>query len=107
MIRPGGQRTPLTYDPKGFFIITLDATAGQVVLRHYLPDMTPAHEMRGRSAESITLGAVRAGLVSQLSHAGYLGAELAKAEAAVRLGLRYTQDRPLQIGQRSMNAEQR
>ncbi|MBD2830374.1 hypothetical protein ID875_27190 [Streptomyces globisporus] len=31
----------------------------------------------------------------ELSHAGYLGAELAKAEAAARLGLHYVQDRPL------------
>ena len=41
------------------------------------------------------LGLVREGLVSQLSHAGYLGEELAKAEAALRLELRYAQDRPL------------
>ena len=47
-IRPGGQREPLIYDPKGYFVITLDRTAGQIVLRHYLPDHTPAHEMRGR-----------------------------------------------------------
>ena len=41
------------------------------------------------------LGLLRERLVSQLSHAGYLGAELAKAEAALRLGLRYEQDQPL------------
>lgn len=43
------------------------------------------------------LGLLREGLVSQLSHAGYLGAELAKAEAALRLGssVRYEQDRAL------------
>jgi tetrahydromethanopterin S-methyltransferase subunit A len=97
MIRPGGQREPLIYDPKGYFVITLDRAVGQVVLRHYQPDHTPAHEMRGRSAESMLLGLLREGLVSQLSHAGYLGAELAKAEAALRLGssVRYEQDRVL------------
>ena len=96
-IRPGGQREPLIYDPKGYFVITLDRAAGQIVLRHYLPDHTPAHEMRGRSAESMLLGLLREGLVSQLSHAGYLGAELAKAESALRLGssVRYEQDRVL------------
>jgi len=41
------------------------------------------------------LGLVRENLVSQLSHAGYLGAELAKAEAAILLDLRYEQDQPL------------
>jgi tetrahydromethanopterin S-methyltransferase subunit A len=33
-IRPGGQREPLIYDPKGYFVITLDRTGGQIVLRH-------------------------------------------------------------------------
>jgi tetrahydromethanopterin S-methyltransferase subunit A len=96
-IRPGGRREPLIYDPKGYFVITLDRQAGQIVLRHYQPDHAPAHEMRGRSAESMVLGLLREGLVSQLSHAGYLGTELAKAEAALRLGnaVRYEQDRPL------------
>jgi len=96
-INPGGQREPLIYDPKGYFVITLDRSLGQIILKHYLPDHTPAHEMRGRAAESMLLGLIREGLISQLSHAGYLGAELAKAEAALRLGtrVRYEQDRVL------------
>jgi hypothetical protein len=94
-IRLGGTRAPLTYDPKGFFVITVDRTAREIVVRHYLPDNTPAHEARGRNPESLSLALIREGLISQLSHAAYLGAELAKAEASLRLGARYTQDRPL------------
>ena len=41
------------------------------------------------------LGLLRDGLVTQLSHAGYLGEELAKAQTAIQFGLRYDQDRPL------------
>ena len=41
------------------------------------------------------LGVLRDGLVTQLSHAGYLGEELAKAQTALQFGLRYDQDRPL------------
>jgi len=41
------------------------------------------------------LGLLRDGLVTQLSHAGYLGEELAKAQSALQFGLRYDQDRPL------------
>jgi hypothetical protein len=41
------------------------------------------------------LGLLRDGLVTQLSHAGYLGEELAKAQTALQFGLRYDQDRPL------------
>lgn len=96
-LQPGGQREPLIYDPKGYFVISLNRAAGQIVLRHYLPDHTPAHEMHGRRAETMLLGLLREGLVSQLSHAGYLGGELAKAESALRLGMgvHYKQDRPL------------
>src|SRR5438128_6180248 len=94
-IRPGGQREPLVYDPKGYFVISLDREKEEIVLRHYLPDHTPAHEMRGRGATSMLLGLLREGLVTQLSHAGYLGEELAKAQTALQFGLRYDQDRPL------------
>jgi tetrahydromethanopterin S-methyltransferase subunit A len=94
-IRPGGRRGTPTYDPNGFFIITVDHEAGKIVLQHYLQNNTPAHEMLGRRAESMMRGLVREELISQLSHAGYLGVELAKAETALRLGLDYEQDHPL------------
>src|SRR5438445_12048526 len=94
-IRPGGQREPLLYDPKGYVVITIEPEQKEILLRHYLPDHTPAHEMRGRGATSMLLGLLREGLVTQLSHAGYLGEELAKAQTALQFGLRYDQDRPL------------
>src|SRR6267378_890701 len=94
-IRPGGQREPLIYDPKGYFVITIEPESKEILLRHYLPDHKPAHEMRGRGATSMLLGLLRDGLVTQLSHAGYLGEELAKAQTALQFGLRYDQDRPL------------
>ena len=94
-VRPGGQREPLLYDPKGYFVITIEPEQKEILLRHYLPDHTPAHEMRGRGATSMLLGLLRDGLVTQLSHAGYLGEELAKAQTALQFGLRYDQDRPL------------
>lgn len=94
-IRPGGQREPLIYDPKGYFVISVDRKNEEIVLRHYSTDHKPAHEMRGRGATSMLLGLLRDGLVTQLSHAGYLGEELAKAQTALQFGLRYDQDRPL------------
>jgi tetrahydromethanopterin S-methyltransferase subunit A len=94
-LKPGGQRDPIVYDPNGFFVIALDRDTGEIVVRHYLPDNTPAHEMRGRRAESVLLGLLREELISQMSHAGYLGIELAKAETALRLDLPYEQDQPI------------
>jgi tetrahydromethanopterin S-methyltransferase subunit A len=95
-IRPGGRgRDPLGYDPAGYFVISLDRQEAKIVMEHYRADHAPAHRMRGTGAEAMLAGLLREGLVSQLSHASYLGAELAKAETATRLGLRYEQDKPL------------
>ena len=94
-LAPGGKREALWYDPRGFFVITVDRPAAEMVVKHYTREYAPAHEMRSHSAEAIVLGLLREELVSQLSHAGYLGVELAKAETALRLELPYEQDRPL------------
>ncbi len=64
-------------------------------MRHYHADHTPAYIMRGRTAEPILLGLLREGLISQLSHAGYLGVETTKAEMALKMGKPYEQDKPL------------
>jgi tetrahydromethanopterin S-methyltransferase subunit A len=97
-IRPGGRRRdPLGYDPAGYFVISLDLQQSKIVAEHYRADHTPAHRMRGNGAETILAGLLRDGLITQPSHAGYLGAELAKAETAMRLGLRYEQDKPLRV----------
>ncbi len=96
VLSPGGKREPLSYDPKGYFVITLERANDRIVALHFLPDATPAHSMRGGSGEGMLLALIREGLVTQMSHAGYLGGELAKAESALRLGLQYDQDKPLQ-----------
>jgi tetrahydromethanopterin S-methyltransferase subunit A len=94
-LAPGGRRERIADAGGGFFVISADRRAGQIVVEHYLPDLRPAHQMRGVRAESMLLGLLRAGLIDQPSHAGYLGAELTKAETALRLGLDYEQDKPL------------
>lgn len=92
---PGGKRIPLDYDESGFFVITADADKNQIVVRHYHKDNKPGYIIRGHSAESILIAVLEKDLLSEMSHAGYLGAELAKAETAIRLKLIYEQDQPL------------
>ncbi|MFI6287528.1 hypothetical protein ACIBCM_22750 [Streptomyces sp. NPDC051018] len=96
-LSPGGRRRPLSTAGTGFFVVTVDAARRLVVLRHYAKDLTDYRELTGHSAEALLLGAIGHELIGpgELSHAGYLGAELAKAETALRLGLPYVQDRPL------------
>ena len=51
--------------------------------------------IRGRSARAVRYEIAARGLVSEISHALYLGEELAKAETALILGKEYVQERPL------------
>jgi tetrahydromethanopterin S-methyltransferase subunit A len=94
-LKPGGKRTPLDYDEKGFFVITLDSNKKQIIVKHYFRDNRPGFIIKGHSSEAILLSLIDHNLVSQMSHAGYLGSELAKAEAALKLGLTYSQDQSL------------
>jgi hypothetical protein len=96
VLRPlaaGGNRIPIADADGSFFVITTESR--RIVVRHYQADLAAGHEMTGKSAQALLLGLVREGLLADPAHAGYLGAELAKAETALRLGLVYRQDHPL------------
>jgi tetrahydromethanopterin S-methyltransferase subunit A len=54
-----------------------------------------AHVIEGWQAALIAATVVERGLVTQLDHAAYLGRELAKAEAALSIGITYEQDAAL------------
>ena len=95
LLKPGGKRIPLDYDHKGFFVITADSEKKQITVKHYYKDNKPGFLIQGHSAEAILLSLLQNGLVSQLSHAGYLGAELSKADTALKLNLKYEQDQSL------------
>ncbi|MER7487015.1 hypothetical protein ABTY20_14160 [Streptomyces sp. NPDC126497] len=103
-LRTGGRRVGLSQVLDGFVVISLDRRARRIVLRHYDNDLTPRHEMTGVRAESMLLGLLRAGVITDPAHAGYLGSELTKAETALRLGLPYVQDLPLRAPGRPGNA---
>ncbi len=94
-LKAGGRRIPLDYDERGFFVITTDLTKKVITVKHYYKDNHPGFIIEGHSYESILLAILEKGLISQMSHAGYLGEELAKAEVALKLNLRYEQDQPL------------
>jgi tetrahydromethanopterin S-methyltransferase subunit A len=94
-IKRGAKRIPLNYDERGFFVITTNPAKREIIVKHYYKDNRPGYIIKGHSSEAILLSILEKGLVSQMSHAGYLGAELAKAETALKLNLKYTQDQSL------------
>jgi tetrahydromethanopterin S-methyltransferase subunit A len=94
----GGRGGPQTFqpDPAGNFLIAVGD--GQIVAAHATTTGGPTgHRFAGRTAAEIYRAILATALVSRLDHAAYLGAELARAEIALRLGIPYRQDRPLPL----------
>lgn len=83
------------YDPTGFFLIFVDRQPRTLRLEHYSQGRELIRIVEGANAQEICHTVVRLGLVGDLAHAAYVGRELERAEAALRLGLRYEQDSPL------------
>jgi hypothetical protein len=108
----------IALDPAGYFLIKVDAVAGELVAEHYSngiddrglatdPDTgevlscrgngsrTPVATYRGRSAKELGIRLTESTEplpLSRLDHALYIGRELQKAEACLRSGLPYVQD---------------
>lgn len=92
------RREWLTLDPLSYFIINLDREHNQIALERYtVENRKLTHIIRGRAADVIYHTVIREKLLTQLDHAAYLGAELAKAETALYNNLPYEQDRKLII----------
>jgi len=85
------------YDASGFFLIFIDRQTATIQAEHHSQDRTLLRVVAGRTAQEICHTLVRLGLVTELAHAAYLGRELERAEAALRLGLRYEQDTPIDL----------
>jgi tetrahydromethanopterin S-methyltransferase subunit A len=90
MARPV-ERTEM--DPAGYFVIIPDARRQVVVVEHYAYDNKLQHVVEGVASRDIYRTLIDAGWVRQLSHAAYLGRELAAAELSLRHGFTYVQDK--------------
>ena len=85
-------------DKTGFFVIDVDLGKDRIVLSFHDYSRKLKHRFTSKNAERLWDRAIEEGLVSDLSHAAYLGVELAKAEIALKHGVKYRQDEPLYLG---------
>jgi len=83
------------YDPSGYFLIVLDRLNRRIRAEQYSQEHHRLRIIEGAAAEEIAQTIVRHNWVTLLTHAAYLGRELARAQTALSLGLDYEQDRPL------------
>ena len=89
------------YDPAGYFVIALDRPNGRLLVRHYDQQHRLLRTIEGTTAQAISQTIVRLKLATLPAHCAYLGRELTKAELAVRNGLHYEQDVPLDLARRA------
>ncbi len=107
----------IALDPRGYFLIRVDASAAELVVEHYLNDIdelgratdpetgevlacrggkfSPATVYRGRTAKQLGIQLTEGQgphPLSKLDHALYLGRELHRAEICLLNGIPYAQD---------------
>lgn len=78
-------------DKAGYFVV-IPQPEKAIIVEHYSYDNRLLRVIEGKDARSIYLTTIENGWVTQLSHAAYLGKELAKAELSLKLGFKYVQD---------------
>ena len=79
-------------DKAGYFVILPQPEKQIIVVEHYSYDNMLQQVIDGQDARSIYWTIIRNSWVTQLSHAAYLGKELAKAELSIKCGIKYVQD---------------
>lgn len=84
-------------DPKGYFLIRYIAETQEIEAGYCKLNKINfiLKKIVGKNAEEVYNTIIREGLVSSDLHAAYLGKELEKAEIAMKLGIDYVQDSPL------------
>ena len=79
-------------DKAGYYVILPRLAQGNIIVEHYAYDNSLLRVIEGHDARSIYWTIIENGWVTQLSHAAYLGKELAKAELSLSMGADYVQD---------------
>lgn len=85
------------FDPRGNFVISV--SNGNINLIHMNPTGTKIGTYSGKTAMQVYQKLVEDHALSVIGHALDLGGELQKAEMCLRLGIPYTQDRPVPFGE--------
>ncbi|HTU47199.1 MAG TPA: thymidylate synthase [Bryobacteraceae bacterium] len=76
-------KVDLRFDPNGEFTVTVDQEAGEVVVQHSWRGAR-INEYRGTTAEALENQLARDAAISEISHALYLGREIARKEAQLK-----------------------
>ncbi|MBN2095069.1 MAG: hypothetical protein JW727_03400 [Candidatus Aenigmarchaeota archaeon] len=87
-------------DPRGYLIISVEGS--DIAIKHISPEgkwmqTFTQNGLEKDASRKLRDKIVQADVISQVSHGIYLGEEIQKAEIAIKKGLKYTQDQPLEL----------
>ena len=80
-------------DKAGYFVIVPKAHTGLIIVEHYSNDNQLLHIVKGDNARDLYWTIIDNKWVTELSHAAYLGKELAIAEMSINHDFKYIQDK--------------
>ena len=92
LVQPTLPAEPVVMDKAGYFVVLPLPDKQSINVEHYGYDNALQHTLEGKDAKSLYKAIIFQGWVTELTHAAYLGMELAKAELALQHGLPYIQD---------------
>jgi len=100
IIKNYGNELDCTSDPRGYLILAVENN--EIIAKHVSPNGKFLQEFcqngkEDKAAMKLYNQLVLADVVSLIPHAFDLGAEIQKAEIAIKQGLKYIQDQPLQF----------
>lgn len=100
IVKKHGNNYECVLDPRGYFVISVEGK--EIIAKHYSPDGKFLKEykqdgMAPKSAMAMYNQLLNDNAVSQVAHAFDIGAELQKAEIAIKKGLKYMQDKAVNI----------
>ena len=88
--------TEFSYDHEGYFLIRTVPERKRIEVGHCKQNNVILRLFKGNNARELCQAVLKAGIVSRLDHAAYLGRECEKAEAALKFGVQYVQDTDIQ-----------
>jgi tetrahydromethanopterin S-methyltransferase subunit A len=79
-------------DKAGYFVILPSRKNGTILVEHYSYENKLLRNIEGSNGRDIYFTIINNKWVSELSHAAYLGKELARAELSLKKGFKFVQD---------------
>ena len=85
------------YDSKGYFLIRINQSTNKIEVGYCKQNNVILQKFSGNTSKELCQAIIKAGLISRLDHAAYLGRETHKAEIALKLEKPYVQDTDLEL----------